>query len=65
LLVHPYLWGRALIASGGHLLRGEWGLVGPLWRGMVDGYRGDITTGNITAKNAKKSAEMHRDNGLE
>lgn len=54
-LVHPYLWGRALIASVGHLARGEWALLGPLWRGMVDGYTDSITAEG--AKDAKKREE--------
>ncbi|MCC6165589.1 MAG: glycosyltransferase family 2 protein [Caldilineaceae bacterium] len=54
-LVHPYLWGRALIASVGHLARGERALLGPLWRGMVDGYTDSITAKG--AKGAKKREE--------
>lgn len=40
-LIHPYLWGRALVAGVKHLLAGEWDLLKPLWRGTLDGYRAD------------------------
>jgi hypothetical protein len=38
-LVHPYIWARGLIVSVGDGLRGEWGLIAALWRGIYDGYR--------------------------
>lgn len=62
-LVHPYLWGRALLASVGHLARGEWALLGPLWRGMVDGYTDSITAEG--AENAKKREKKKEEKGSE
>lgn len=38
-LVHPYLWGRALIGMVRHWVRGERDLIVPIWRGTLDGYR--------------------------
>ena len=38
-LVHPYIWARGLVVSVRDGLHGEWDLIGPLWRGVYDGYR--------------------------
>lgn len=43
-LVHGYLWGKVLLQSAVDLARGESDLLGPLWRGTLDGYRTPVSS---------------------